>query len=69
MLTANAFAEDVARYVAAGADGVLHKPVDIAALYALLSSVSEQDDGPQSVAEARARSGLIESRIPGRGGS
>lgn len=32
MLTANVFEEDVARYLAAGADGVLRKPIEIAAL-------------------------------------
>lgn len=32
MLTANVFEEDVARYIGAGADGVLRKPIEIAAL-------------------------------------
>ncbi|WP_293366467.1 response regulator [Phenylobacterium sp.] len=40
MLTANAFEEDVLRYLAAGADGVLSKPVDVAALFELLTSLS-----------------------------
>lgn len=36
MLTANVFDEDVARYRAAGADGVLRKPIEIASLQATL---------------------------------
>lgn len=42
MLTANAFDEDVRRYLAAGADGVLRKPVEVDALYRLLTSVAAQ---------------------------
>lgn len=41
MLTANVFPEDVARYREDGADGVLRKPLDIAALYALLAEVAQ----------------------------
>lgn len=37
MLTANVFEEDVARYLAAGADGVLRKPIEVAALHAVLT--------------------------------
>lgn len=37
MLTANAFAEDVNRYMAAGADGVLTKPIHLPSLFAVLS--------------------------------
>lgn len=40
MLTANVADDDVARYHEAGADGVLRKPIDIGALFALLASVS-----------------------------
>ena len=36
MLTANAFAEDVERYMAAGADGVLTKPIQIEQLFTVL---------------------------------
>ena len=36
MLTANVFDEDVARYRAAGADGVLKKPIEIAALQSVI---------------------------------
>lgn len=36
MLTANVFDEDVARYMAAGADSVLRKPIEIAALQAVI---------------------------------
>lgn len=39
MLTANVFDDDVARYMAAGADGVLRKPIEIAALQAILTAV------------------------------
>jgi signal transduction histidine kinase/CheY-like chemotaxis protein len=41
MLTANVFDDDVARYRADGADGVLRKPIDTVALFALLAEVSE----------------------------
>lgn len=37
MLTANAFADDVDRYLAAGADGVLTKPIQIELLFAVLA--------------------------------
>lgn len=39
MLTANVFDEDVARYIAGGADGVLRKPIEIAALHGVLAKV------------------------------
>ncbi|MFN6982157.1 MAG: response regulator [Brevundimonas sp.] len=42
MLTANVFDEDVARYMAAGADGVLRKPIEIAALQAVLTAAAPQ---------------------------
>lgn len=42
MLTANVFEDDVARYMAAGADGVLRKPLEIAALQALINQTAEQ---------------------------
>jgi signal transduction histidine kinase/ActR/RegA family two-component response regulator len=41
MLTANVFEEDVARYMAAGADGVLRKPIEIPALHAVLAGIGE----------------------------
>ncbi|GAA0621556.1 hypothetical protein GCM10009422_16660 [Brevundimonas kwangchunensis] len=41
MLTANVFDEDVARYIASGADGVLRKPIEIAALHGVLSTVGD----------------------------
>jgi len=40
MLTANVSDEDVARYREAGADGVLRKPLDAAALFAVLTDVA-----------------------------
>jgi signal transduction histidine kinase/AmiR/NasT family two-component response regulator len=41
MLTANVFDDDVARYRAEGADGVLRKPIDTVALFSLLATVAE----------------------------
>lgn len=43
MLTANVFDEDVARYRAAGADGVLRKPIEIEALHGALAGVVEAE--------------------------
>ena len=40
MVTANVFEEDVQRYLAAGADGVLKKPIDVRELFALVAQVS-----------------------------
>ena len=40
MLTANVFEEDVQRYLAAGADGVLRKPLDVRELFALVDSTT-----------------------------
>lgn len=40
MLTANVFADDIARYREDGADGALRKPLDIAALYAVLAEAA-----------------------------
>ena len=42
MLTANVFEEDVARYTDAGVDGVLRKPIEIAALQAVLQQAASQ---------------------------
>jgi CheY-like chemotaxis protein len=53
MLTANVFDDDVARYRADGADGVLRKPIDTAALFALLAQVA---DKKAAVEEAASRS-------------
>ena len=50
MLTANAFEDDVRRYLAAGADGVLAKPVDVPRLFALMTAVAE--GAPHSVRAA-----------------
>lgn len=41
MLTANVFEEDMARYLGAGADGVLRKPIEIAALQRVLLEAGE----------------------------
>ena len=38
MLTANVFDEDVARYLSAGADGVLTKPIQLTELFRVLAS-------------------------------
>ena len=51
MLTANVFDEDVALYMAAGADGVLRKPIEIPALHAVLASLGESaEDEPMRMA-------------------
>ena len=50
MLTANVFDDDVARYMAAGADGVLKKPIEIAALHAVLMQVGEAEAPPLRMA-------------------
>lgn len=42
MLTANVFEEDVTRYRAAGADGVVRKPIDLAELFAALADAAER---------------------------
>ena len=39
MVTANVFEEDIRRYLEAGADGVLKKPIDVRELFALVASV------------------------------
>ncbi|MFN7130007.1 MAG: response regulator [Brevundimonas sp.] len=44
MLTANVFDEDVARYMAAGADGVLRKPIETPALQAVLLGARQTAD-------------------------
>ncbi|SFK53365.1 response regulator [Caulobacter sp. UNC279MFTsu5.1] len=49
MLTANVFDDDVARYRADGADGVLRKPIDTPALFALLAQVAEGKVGVDPV--------------------
>jgi signal transduction histidine kinase/ActR/RegA family two-component response regulator len=41
MLTANVFPADIARYREDGADGALRKPLDVAALYALLAEIAQ----------------------------
>ena len=51
MLTANVFEEDVARYRAAGADGVVRKPIDLAELFAALSDAAARSE-PEAVAAA-----------------
>ncbi|RZJ38588.1 MAG: response regulator, partial [Brevundimonas sp.] len=59
MLTANVFDDDVARYRAAGADGVLRKPMEIAALQAVLASIPR---------EQHPRRLLIAGLVPRHGG-
>jgi len=44
MLTANVFEADIARYMASGADGVLRKPVEIAALFEVLEAAGRAAD-------------------------
>jgi len=51
MLTANVFEEDVARYRAAGADGVLRKPIELAELFGVLAQAAARvDDEAEPVA-------------------
>lgn len=50
MLTANVFEEDVTRYRAAGADGVVRKPIDLAELFAALSDAAERVESRAAVA-------------------
>ena len=45
MLTANVFEDDIRRYRAAGADGVLAKPLAVAELYAVLADVQNRVAG------------------------
>lgn len=52
MLTANAFADDVERYLEMGADGVLTKPIDLPRLYEVLSHCFETRQPSPDVAAA-----------------
>ncbi|MDP1738666.1 MAG: response regulator [Caulobacter sp.] len=49
MLTANVFEDDVARYRAAGADGVVRKPIDLGELFAALADAAGRIE-PEAVA-------------------
>lgn len=42
MLTANVFEDDVARYMAAGVDGILNKPIQVGDLFRTIGSVPSQ---------------------------
>lgn len=44
MLTANVFEDDIANYLADGADGVLRKPIDVSALFGLLAKTADDLD-------------------------
>jgi CheY-like chemotaxis protein len=52
MVTANVFEEDVRRYLDAGADGVLKKPIDVRELFALMRR-SRQASGPTPPGEGK----------------
>ncbi len=52
MLTANVYDEDVARYRAAGADGVVRKPIALEELFAALSEAAARVDAPVSAEAA-----------------
>ncbi len=52
MLTANVYEEDVARYRAAGADGVVRKPIALEELFAALAEAAAHVDAPPATAEA-----------------
>lgn len=45
MLTANVFTEDVERYLAAGADGILAKPIEVPALFCILATAQAGSSG------------------------
>lgn len=47
MLTANAFADDVERYLDAGADGVLTKPIQLPELFAVLAECGDRATAAQ----------------------
>jgi signal transduction histidine kinase len=46
MVTANVFEEDVQRYLAAGADGVLKKPIDVRELFGLVAEITASKRSP-----------------------
>ncbi len=48
MLTANVFDEDVARYRAAGADGVVRKPIELEELFAALSEAAGRAEAAET---------------------
>lgn len=50
MLTANVFEEDVTRYRAAGADGVVRKPIDLTELFAALTDAAGRIEPKGAVA-------------------
>lgn len=50
MLTANVYDEDVARYRAAGADGVVRKPIALEELFAALSDAATRLETPEAAA-------------------
>ena len=54
MVTANVFEDDVQRYLAAGADGVLKKPIDVRELFALVdrAGAAKAAAAPQDLARA-----------------
>jgi signal transduction histidine kinase len=52
MVTANVFEEDVRRYLDAGADGVLKKPIDVRELFALMER-SRSGSGPTPPGEGQ----------------
>ncbi|MDP1631437.1 MAG: response regulator [Caulobacter sp.] len=52
MLTANVFEDDVTRYRAAGADGVIRKPIDLPELFAALSEAAARVAMPAAAVAA-----------------
>jgi len=53
MVTANVFEEDMQRYLAAGADGVLKKPIDVRELFALIERTRSEASGPTPPGEGQ----------------
>ena len=54
MVTANVFEEDVRRYMAAGADGVLKKPIDVRELFGLMERIRALRAAVAQAPEVRA---------------
>ena len=51
-VTANAMTHQLAEYRAAGMDGVVAKPVEVASLFSVMEQVLARDDAPESAIEA-----------------
>ena len=52
VVASNVFAEDVSRYRAAGADGVLKKPIEVGELFAALAGAAARVEPPEMLEKA-----------------